>query len=300
MYALSAAARGNTDVQAAILSYIKPETIQNIDHNESKTSTNIKYKNSYFAIAMANMISNNHTDMDLARKIWSFTADMLEERRYIRDDLTNSVGMNANVLEQLNSFQLLGDYFCTVPYVHSTVQSLNKYINTPANIVFFEAAMHELPSNTNSMTNMKLDKINRKETKASLKYLPSYRSVLNDILISLREQLQQCPNSLMPSISSQSQIQWNKNNKVLHHDNEGNIIDIDEIKKSDRVMGIFLESLLHTITEYNRDKPKVVAENVVIDPDDFEELIQKTVSEEIIENAVIVYSLLKKITTGEN
>lgn len=85
MYALSAAARGNMEVQAMLLS------MEEMNDEVSSHPATDDYNGGFFLDAVYNIAAANGTVPDLMRKVWSFFADVLEERNYIREELAYAI-----------------------------------------------------------------------------------------------------------------------------------------------------------------------------------------------------------------
>lgn len=142
LYAISSAARGNIDIQNALLN-IKKKNLYDIDSYEKQNNYpfnensddfngrngwNTDNENSIFLnylIDMANNeISKKDNDYsnitlgevpsyDIIRKVWGFIADMLQERAYIRGDLMQLSDLPENAMNEILSLKLLGDVFLT-------------------------------------------------------------------------------------------------------------------------------------------------------------------------------------------
>jgi hypothetical protein len=145
LYAISAAARGNVDVQESLLKIVKSDfnVIKNGDINKNESSSvggkvNIDqsvFMNYLIKIAEQSNRNNNNNNNDdvnndkinqdydnnnddnvsyeLTRKIWTFIADMLEERAYIRGDLSLFSDLPEKAKEELSNLVLMGDFFLT-------------------------------------------------------------------------------------------------------------------------------------------------------------------------------------------
>jgi len=90
LYALSAAVRGNIDVQDFLLN------------------------NPFFMATMKEILLHHSTRMnnELERKIWTLVTDILEEVAYIKQQLVTSNEVNADVAKELLSMRLLGEEVC--------------------------------------------------------------------------------------------------------------------------------------------------------------------------------------------
>lgn len=90
LYALSAAVRGNIDVQDFLLN------------------------NPVFMTTMKEILLHHSTRMnnELERKIWTLVTDILEEVAYIKQQLITSNEVNADVAKELLSMRLLGEEVC--------------------------------------------------------------------------------------------------------------------------------------------------------------------------------------------
>jgi len=115
LFAVSAAARGNVDVQNALL-------VKNSDnHNNETDKLSSILLDSLYNIS----INTNRTHTDVMRKIWSFVYDLLEERQYIREELTPAASPeDAAVLKELS---LLGDCLLSEKWANLAVFVLFKY-----------------------------------------------------------------------------------------------------------------------------------------------------------------------------
>ncbi len=122
LYALSAAVRGNIDVQDVLLN------------------------DRVFMATMKDILLQHSTRMnnELERKIWTLVTDILDEVAYIKQQLVNSKDINAEVAKELSNMRLLGEEVCRddktwldmcVYYITSfiTTESIDDHI---ARIVF--------------------------------------------------------------------------------------------------------------------------------------------------------------------
>jgi len=156
LFAVSAAARGNVDVQNALLvksnedsnsneteklSSVLLDSLYNISINTNKTNTgchvcyiieyyysNVKYSDLLSMIHPWRKILNKlgyFCLTDVMRKIWSFVYDLLEERQYIRDELT--LAANPEDAAVLKGLSLLGDCLLTEKWANLSVFVLFKY-----------------------------------------------------------------------------------------------------------------------------------------------------------------------------
>ena len=136
LYAISAAARGNVDVQENLLKIEKSDfsVIKDgiINKNESSSfggkighidqSVFMNYlikiaeqsnKNESNNNNNINNDNDNNVSYGLTRKIWTFIADMLEERAYIRGDLSLFSDFPEKAEEELSNLVLMGDFLLT-------------------------------------------------------------------------------------------------------------------------------------------------------------------------------------------
>ncbi len=183
LYALSSAARGNIDVQTYILFINIP-----------------KYGN--LVDILSYLVSSNSTSMDILRKVWSFSADLLEERRYIRDELANVENLNANTREEISSYTLLGDEFCSSKYALTVLSALQKYSTVEPYSKFLQQLHHNF--DITNLPNTSLISQDNVHSSSSPEVshggsLPVYRATVEHLLIVVREQARQCPASLLSS-----------------------------------------------------------------------------------------------------
>ena len=98
LYAISAASRGNTDVQSALmredikfLAILKTILIEGIQGDREV----------------------NASTLELDRKIWSFVGDMLEEKAYVEGEFLHSIPEDRieEAMDQLNGMQFIGSAF---------------------------------------------------------------------------------------------------------------------------------------------------------------------------------------------
>eukprot|EP01041_Mallomonas_annulata_P010983 gene10983-22947_t len=104
LYAISSAARGNTDIQQVLL--------------QTPFLQYIHYILSY---------DPNFVSYEIRRKIWAFISDMLEESYYIRHDLIQELKLlnsTSTAIEQVLQLELLGDNFCSKSWANLAKSSL--------------------------------------------------------------------------------------------------------------------------------------------------------------------------------
>lgn len=115
LFAVSAAARGNVDVQNALL----------VKSNGSSSNETEKLSSSLLDSLYNISVNTNKTHTDVMRKIWSFVYDLLEERQYIREELT--LAASAEDAAVLKGLSLLGDCLLTEKWANLAVFVLFKY-----------------------------------------------------------------------------------------------------------------------------------------------------------------------------
>jgi len=112
LYALSSAARGNTDVQEAL-------------------------QHTSFLSHLTTLLHASGTSHEIQRKIWAFISDMLEERHYIKTEFLNELqflqpdASEIEIYQQISKLQLLGDQFCHKLWsdlAKNALINLNEYI----------------------------------------------------------------------------------------------------------------------------------------------------------------------------
>lgn len=103
-YAISSASRGNVDVGEALL--VHP----------------MKFLDRMFVIASSERYSRG-----IVRKIWTYVADQLEERKYIRFTLPSSTNLTSTQLEDLMSVNLLGDHFISKEWIDLATRTVARY-----------------------------------------------------------------------------------------------------------------------------------------------------------------------------
>lgn len=173
LYALSAAARGNMDVQEAVY------------HSQSSSGHS-------FMHIVTSLLLSNETSFDVKRKVWSLASDMLEERQFIRDDLLNSkqVAESPEVAEkvrkEIDSFHMLGDSFCTPSFAQLTLQSVSQFIRHSTYVPYFATLFSDSTSSAVGG-----------EAVLPHNKLMSYRAILESALLVMREQALHCPSALL-------------------------------------------------------------------------------------------------------
>ena len=149
LYAISAAARGNIDIQNALLE-IKKENLYDIEsyviqndeifddnyghndvgksdrndvnsHDLNTDNTDSIFLNYLIDIAnnklqkkdnkYSNNVLNDIPSFDIIRKVWGFIADMLQERAYIKGDLMQLADLPESAMKEISSLKLFGDIF---------------------------------------------------------------------------------------------------------------------------------------------------------------------------------------------
>ena len=106
----------------------KSKIITNDIDNTDNYDSNNDYDNN-------NSNNNNDSDdnenpylvsYDLSRKVWSFISDMLEERSYIRGDLTQFQDLPKEAIQQLMSLKLFGDTFLNEKWLNLAIKTFEK------------------------------------------------------------------------------------------------------------------------------------------------------------------------------
>ena len=205
IYAISSAARGNADVQAVISNIILPN--------------NTTFIQTISSILQRNETKGHNSDLEIYRKLWSLSADMLEERRYIRQELLLSLtdtdtlhptlypsSTSTTAQSEIDALQLLGDQYCVPIYAQTTVQALHRLTSGPVYTPLLHTLLHpssssplpppppapaadSTPSEVTSHLSMTIT-------------LPIYRATLEHVLIVLRELAVQCPHTLLSTAAT--------------------------------------------------------------------------------------------------
>lgn len=84
LYALASAIRGNIDIQEAILNM----PILNNQPRSSSSGSNIRFLSYIESLLQTGAVGGERTSAGVVRKIWTMFVDLLEERAFIREDLT--------------------------------------------------------------------------------------------------------------------------------------------------------------------------------------------------------------------
>ena len=101
-YTISSASRGNVDIGEALLAHP-----------------------TRFLDRMLEIISSNRYSLDIVRKIWTYAADMLEERHYIRFTLPAINNLTTSQLDDMSSLTLLGDSFISKHWIEAALRVLS-------------------------------------------------------------------------------------------------------------------------------------------------------------------------------
>lgn len=187
LYAISAAARGNVDVQNAILQFQLPfgdfksqfETRQGISIDKFlDPQRNITFVRILTALSM-----HNDTSWDVIRKIWNMASDMLVERGFILDLINNQDKVNKEVAADLTMNGFLGDEYCSEEFSHFTLFELNKFLDKTTYL--YKLFIEDVAGR---------DKHSEDEKKGATKaQLNVYKSALDGLIITLGQQMLQCP-----------------------------------------------------------------------------------------------------------
>ena len=203
IYAISSSARGNADVQGVISNIILPN--------------NTSFIQTISSILQRNETKGHNSDLEINRKLWSLSADMLEERRYIRQELLLSLTntdthadtlhptlyptLSSTAQAEIDALQLLGDRYCVPLYAQTTVQALHRLTSGPV----YTPLLHTLlqPHSSSSplppspaATAADLSSESNAHTSMTTT-LPIYRATLEHVLVVLRELAVQCPHTLL-------------------------------------------------------------------------------------------------------
>jgi len=109
LYAISSGARGNADIQEALLA--TKVFLVNSEGDDNVSS----FLELFYELADR---SQRDSTVEISRKIWALVSDMLDERQYIRQELLQIVSgdlsesARASVDEEISTLSLLGDRFC--------------------------------------------------------------------------------------------------------------------------------------------------------------------------------------------
>ena len=235
IYAISAAARGNADVQAIISNIILPN--------------NTTFIQTISSILQRNETKGHNSDLEIQRKLWSLSADMLQERRYIRQELLLSLTntdtlhptLSTTAQSEIDALQLLGDQYCVPLYAQTTIQALHRLTSGPVYTPLLHTLLHphsssplpppppapaadSTPSEVTSYLSMTIT-------------LPIYRATLEHVLIVLRELAIQCPHTLLSTTTT---------TPTTTATNIGATVNNSNSKKGDTML-LYIQSLLRPI-----------------------------------------------------
>ena len=223
LYAISAAARGNVDVQESLLQIEKSnfgvvsndeegrnqEEIKNIGVKNMDKIDNSVFMNYLILVAEQsssrnnsnsendnkddnddNVIENNMS-FELTRKIWTFIGDMLEERAYIRGDLSLFSDLPEKAVIELSNLILMGDFFLTEYWFNLAGKTFEKVFN----LYTIENEKKIIPNyelNINGeIIDEKKESQNTENTVSTDLRKRSLRSILENILIVEKEIINQ-------------------------------------------------------------------------------------------------------------
>lgn len=130
LYAISSAIRGNVDIQNALMD----------DFGKVDTS---------FLTYMETIVSSNTSHPELVRKAWALVGDMLDERSYVRQELSSE--LPENMKEQVDQMKLLGDHFCSLSWTVLASNAIRKLIGDSTSSSYID-----LHSNPPSLTSVPL------------------------------------------------------------------------------------------------------------------------------------------------
>lgn len=138
LYGLAAAARGNPDVQSALLS--RNVKVALSDNNEETIVQIVKrriqqHQSLYFA-------SNFQSYPHILLKMWQFVSDMVEERRYVKQDLLNEIQISDSSKQEVIGLKLLGEEFCTFEWIKFSLQALQSALLQCSTIINDTPAQH--------------------------------------------------------------------------------------------------------------------------------------------------------------
>lgn len=201
LYAISAGARGNVDVQDALLKITKEKIFReventvlnnrypitkksdtNTDENKNNNENNIEnndendksiFLNYLTDIALSETENfegknisqkNNSTSFELSRKVWTFISDMLEERAYIKGDLSLFSDLPEKAKEEIISMKLLADVFLTEKWFKLAQLTFSKLSSIYIQVLIKNLAQIEINENGE----IKLSKIITNDTETKL------------------------------------------------------------------------------------------------------------------------------------
>ena len=195
----------------------KSKIINNDINNTDNYDSNNDYDNN-------NSNDNNDSDdnenlylvsYDLSRKVWSFISDMLEERSYIRGDLTQFQDLPKEAIQQLMSLKLFGDTFLNEKWLNLAIKTFEKVYTA-----YTKKTEIEVIIGINTFGEVKDDSKNILDTSSKV----TQGGLLKSILIVIKEIFTQNENI--------------KNNFQIQQD------DDVEIKKSNHSFLILLKSIV--------------------------------------------------------
>ena len=128
LYAISSAVRGNVDVQNALM-----DEFGKVD----KT----------FLTYMETIVSSNTSHPELIRKAWALVSDMLEERNYVRQELSSE--LPESMKEQVDEMKLLGDHFCSLSWTILASNSIRRLIGDTTSTSYVD--LHSNPPTLTSV-----------------------------------------------------------------------------------------------------------------------------------------------------
>ena len=205
--------------------FYKNPKMMNIDGNDIDNYDNNNYGN--------NDNNNNDNDddnkkndnkeneylvsYDLSRKVWTFISDMLEERSYIRGDLTQFQDLPKVAIQELLSLKLFGDFFLNEKWLNLAMKTFEKVYT-----VYAKKTEIEVIIGINTFGEVKDDSKNILDPGSKV----TQRGLLKNILIVIKEIFSQNEN-MKKNFQTQTQLD-----------------DDIEIKRSNDAFLILLKSIV--------------------------------------------------------
>ena len=177
LYALTAAARGNVDVQQRIMhrGFVTSDSQPFVD----TLMRNINVLQSHFYLQKSQVTSNADSEPDAyphqLLKLWLFISDLIEERRFLIRDLVQEHSIPEESLSDILQLKMLGQEFCTKEWISFMLSSAELatqfYRADTSRLNRCETSLESLPAGTNSDQQSSLTTITNTAFTATLRIL---------------------------------------------------------------------------------------------------------------------------------
>ena len=131
LYAVFTAARGNPDVQDALLA-IDLNFNKFASRSSNDSTTDLMFESKFVNALESLLISQPSCpieSLEVPRKVWAFVSDVMDEWDYAKGTLLKSNQLTTEMKAALEQLPMIGEQFCNMRWGHNIITSLHRVLS---------------------------------------------------------------------------------------------------------------------------------------------------------------------------